>query len=201
MQKNIPEVEELIRLIGKLPGLGKKSATRIALRLINDKEQLKSLTNSLATVYKNAQRCSICGLLKNKDKTCLCSEKHFHKICVVESLEDQIIVESSGVFSQSFHILGGLLSDKNLKKNSDLLIPSLVQRIKNNSIDEVILALSSTTEGAITCHYIIDEIKNFNLNVKISKLAQGMSIGQELNTADDGTLISAFKNRRSVTND
>ena len=199
MQKNIPEVEELIRLIGKLPGLGKKSATRIALRLINDKEQLKSLTNSLAAVYKNVQRCSSCGLLKNKDKTCSCSEKHFHKICVVESLEDQIIVESSGVFTESFHVLGGLLSDKDLKRNNELLIPALVQRIKNNSINEVILALSSTTEGAITCHYVIDKIKN--LNVKISKLAQGMSIGQELNTADDGTLISAFKNRRSVTND
>ena len=199
MQKNIPEMEELIRLIGKLPGLGKKSATRITLKLINNREQLKSLTNSLAAVYKNVQRCSICGLLKNKDKTCLCSEKHFHKICVVEHLEDQIIVESSGVFSQSFHVLGGLLSDKDLKRNDELLIPSLVQRIKNNSINEVILALSSTTEAAITCHYVIDKIKN--LNVKISKLAQGMSIGQELNTADDGTLISAFKNRRSVTND
>ena len=113
----------------------------------------------------------------------------------------EIIVESSGVFMESFHVLGALLSDKDLKKNDELLIPALVQRIKNNSIDEVILALSSTTEGAITCHYIIDEIKNLNLNVKITKLAQGMSIGQELNTADDGTLISAFKNRRSVTND
>ena len=201
MQKNISEVEELIRLIGKLPGLGKKSATRIALRLINNTEQLKSLTNSLAAVYKNVQRCSICGLLKNKDKMCLCSEKHFQKICVVENLEDQIIVESSGVFTQSFHVLGGLLSDKDLKRNNELLIPALVQRIKNNSINEVILALSATTEGAITCHYIIDEINNLNLNVKISKLAQGMSIGQELNMADDGTLISAFKNRRSVTND
>jgi len=202
MQKNIPEMEELIRLIGKLPGLGKKSATRIALRLINNREQLKSLTNSLAAVYKNIQRCSICGLLKNKDRMCSCSEKYFQKICVVESLEDQIIVENS-VRSQamSFHVLGGLISDKSLKRNEELLIPALIKRIKNNSINEIILALSYTTEGAITCHYIIDEIKNSNLNIKISKLAQGMSVGQELNSADDGTLISAFKNRKSATDD
>ena len=99
----------------------------------------------------------------------------------------------------SFHVLGGLISDKSLKRNEELLIPALIKRIKNNSINEIILALSYTTEGAITCHYIIDEIKNSNLNIKISKLAQGMSVGQELNSADDGTLISAFKNRKSAT--
>ena len=198
MSSNILEIEELIKLISKLPGLGSKSAKRIVLKLINNREELiKPLTNSLMVVYKNVQRCNNCGNLKSTNSNCICFEKKYNQICVVENIADMWVIEGSGIYKGYYHILGGTLSTMNNKKEDDLLIPSLVKRAKNNSIDEIILALSASVEGSTTAHYIQDALKDSK--VKISKLAQGIPVGGEIEFLDDGTLFSAFKNRNSVS--
>ena len=199
MTNNIPEIDDLIKLISKLPGLGSKSSKRIVLRLINSREELiKPLANTLAKVYKNVQRCRNCGNLKSLNDNCICSEKNYNQICVVENLSDMFVIEGSGIYKGHYHILGGTLSMMDSKKEEDLLIPALINRAKNNSIDEIILALSASVEGATTAHYIQDNLKN--LDVKISKLAQGIPVGGEIEFLDDGTLFSAFKNRKNKNN-
>ena len=205
MQKNIPEIEELVKLISKLPGLGPKSARRIVLKLINNREELiKPLTNTLAQVYKNMIRCKICGNIKSSNsnctwQTCSYSVKNYKQICVVENIADMWVIENSGIFKGYYHILGGTLSSSDNKKNDSLLIPSLVERVKKDTIHEVILATSATIEGQTTAHYIQDSLKD--TKVKISKLAQGLPVGGEIEFLDDGTLFSAFKNRGPVIND
>ena len=199
MTNNIPEIDDLIKLISKLPGLGSKSSKRIVLRLINSREELiKPLANTLAKVYKNVQRCRNCGNLKSLNDNCICGEKNYNQICVVENLSDMFVIEGSGIYKGHYHILGGTLSMMDSKKEEDLLIPALINRAKNNSIDEIILALSASVEGATTAHYIQDNLKN--IDVKISKLAQGIPVGGEIEFLDDGTLFSAFKNRKNINN-
>ena len=199
--QNLPEIDNLIKLISKLPGLGPKSAKRIILKMINNrKEILKPLANNLSDVFKNIERCKICGTLKSNNNLCNnCEDKNkkYSKICVVENISDQWAIESSSVFQGYYHILGGTISDSSNGINKEnLLINSLIERIKNDNIDEVILATSATIEGQTTAFYIQDSLKN--TNVKISKLAQGLPVGGEIETSDDGTLISAFKNRRDL---
>ena len=196
--QNISEIEELIKLISKLPGLGPKSAKRIVLKLVNNRNELvKPLANTLAQVYKNVVRCNLCGTLKSNlagCSNCENTKNKFTKICVVEDIADQWSIENSNIFQGYFHILGGTISSAGNKKE-DLLINSLIERVKKEKIDEVILATSATVEGQTTAFYIQDSLKN--TNVKISKLAQGLPVGGEIENLDDGTLISAFKNRQS----
>ena len=199
--QNLPEIDNLIKLISKIPGLGPKSAKRIILKMINNrKEILKPLANNLSEVFKNIERCKICGTLKSNNNPCNNCEdigKKYNKICVVENISDQWAIESSSVFQGYYHILGGTISDSSKGNNKEnLLIDSLIERIKNDNIDEVILATSATVEGQTTAFYIQDSIKD--TNVKISKLAQGLPVGGEIETSDDGTLISAFKNRKDL---
>ncbi len=198
MQKNIPEVEELIKLISKLPGLGPKSAKRIVLKLINNREELvKPLASKLAQVYKNILRCKICGNLKSINSNCTCSNNNYDQICVVENIADMWAIESTGIYKGHFHILGGTLPSFEHKNNKNgLLVDSLLNRVKKNSVKEVIFALSTTTEGATTTHYLQDSLKD--IEVKTTKLAQGMSVGSEVEFLDDGTLFSAFKNRTKL---
>ena len=198
---NIKEIEDLIKLISRLPGLGPKSAKRIVLKLINNREEIiKPLTKALAEVYKNISRCRICGTLKPSFiecdyDNCKIVEKKYDKICVVENLSDQWSIESSSIYNGYFHILGGTISSFGQKKE-DLLINSLVERVKKDKIEEVILATSATVEGQTTAYYIKDSLKNFN--VKVTKLAQGLPVGGEIESLDDGTLFSAFKNRSKL---
>ena len=195
---NLSEIEDLIKIISKLPGLGPKSARRIVLRLINNKEEMvKPMAKALADVYRNISRCKICGVLKNVSIECSCQivKKKYDKICVVENISDQWSIESLGIFNGYFHILGGTISSTGQKKD-DLLINSLVERVKKDKIDEVILATSATIEGQTTAFYIQDSLKN--TKAKITRLAQGLPVGGEIETLDDGTLISAFKNRKNI---
>ena len=200
MQNLTPEIEKLIKLISKFPGLGPKSAKRIVLKLINNKEDLvKPLANTLVEVYKNVVRCNICGNLKSTNDKCSCAEKKYNQICVVENLSDMFVIEASGIYKGHYHILGGTLSVTENRKEDGLLISSLVSRTKNDSINEVILALSASVEGSTTAHYIKDAFKDSK--IKISKLAQGIPVGGEIEFLDDGTLISAFKNRGPISSD
>ena len=198
--KDIPEIDELIKLISKLPGLGPKSARRIVLKLINNKQELhKPMVNSMATVFKNVSRCSKCGTLKSnisKCGNCENVEKKFSRICVVETIADQWSIQNSGVFQGYFHILGGTISVSNNINKKELLIDSLEQRVKEDNIEEVILATSATVEGQTTAFYIQNSLKDSN--VKVSKLAQGLPVGGEIENLDDGTLIYAFKNRHGI---
>ena len=199
--QNINEIEELVKLISKLPGLGPKSAKRIVLKLINNRDELvKPLAKSLADVYKNIVRCKICGTLKSNSiecnfDNCKIVDKKYNKICVVENISDQWSIESSNIFIGYFHILGGTISSVGQKKE-DLLINSLVERVKKDNIDEVILATSATVEGQTTAYYIQDSLKG--IEVKVTKLAQGLPVGGEIESLDDGTLFSAFKNRSNL---
>ncbi len=197
--QNISEIEELIKLISKLPGLGPKSAKRIVLKLVNNRNELvKPLANTLAQVYKNVVRCNLCGTLKSNSSGCLNCENtknKFTKICVVEDIADQWSIENSNIFQGYFHILGGTISSVGNKKE-DLLINSLIERVKKEKIDEVILATSATVEGQTTAFYIQDNLKD--TDVKITKLAQGLPVGGEIESLDDGTLLSAFKNRSKI---
>ncbi len=199
--QNISEIEELIKLISRLPGLGPKSAKRIVLKLINNRDELvKPLAKALAEVYKNISRCKICGLLKSSSVECNydnCSivGKKYDKICVVENISDQWSIESSSIYQGYFHILGGTISSVGQKKE-DLLVHSLVERVNKGNIGEVILATSATVEGQTTAYYIQDSLKN--TKVKVTKLAQGLPVGGEIESLDDGTLFSAFKNRSKL---
>ena len=198
----IPEIEELVKLISKFPGLGPKSAKRIVLKLINNREELvKPLAKTLAEVYKNISRCKICGILKSSSVECNFNEckivvTKYNKICVVEDIADQWSIENSNIFQGYFHILGGTISSVGKKKES-LLINSLVERVKKNKIEEIILATSATVEGQTTAFYIQDSLTD--VDVKITKLAQGLPVGGEIESLDDGTLFSAFKNRLKLS--
>ena len=198
----LKEIEDLIKAVSKFPGLGPKSAKRIILKLINNKHEImKPTINALLEVYKNISRCNYCGVLKSsKDEcngfdNCENLQKKFSKICVVENIADQWSIESTNIFSGYFHILGGTISGT-VDKNQRLLIESLIERVKKQNIEEVIVATSATVEGQTTAYYIEETLKN--LNVKISKLAQGLPVGGEIESLDDGTLFSAFKNRTEL---
>ena len=197
--QDINEIEELVKLISKLPGLGPKSAKRIVLKLINNREEiLKPTANALAKLFKNVSRCHFCGTLKSNTEGCNNCEntnQKFNKICIVETIGDQWSIENSNIYKGYFHILGGTVSSAGQRKE-DLLIDSLVERVKRDKIEEVIIATSATVEGMTTAYYIKDSLKG--VNVKISKLAQGLPVGGEIESLDDGTLFSAFKNRNSV---
>ena len=197
--QNISEIEELIKLIAKLPGLGPKSAKRIVLKLINNRDELvKPMANTLAQVYKNVIRCQSCGTLKSNSLGCVNCEninEKYNKICVVEDIADQWSIESSNIYKGFFHILGGTISSPGQRKE-DLLINSLVERVNKDSIEEVIIATSATVEGQTTAYYIQDSLKK--TSAKITKLAQGLPVGGEIESLDDGTLYSAFKNRTGI---
>lgn len=197
--QDINEIDDLIKIIAKLPGLGPVSAKRIVLKLINNKDELvKPMANSLAQVYKNVTRCNLCGSLKSNIKGCFnCAnvKEKFNKICVVEDISDQWSIENSNIFKGYYHILGGTIASAGNRKE-DLLINSLVERVNKDKIEEVILALSETVEGQTTAYYIRDSLKNSN--VSVTKLARGMPIGYSPENLDDGTLLSAFKNRSKL---
>ena len=198
MDSNITEIEELIKQFSKLPGLGPKSAKRIILKLINNKDNMiKPLAKSLASVYKKVVSCSNCGNLKLIDKPCLCeTDTNYDKICIVENLADMWVIDSANIYKGHYHILGGTITSDSTE-NKNILVQSLVNRVKKNNLKEVIIATSATIEGQTTAHYIEDLIKNDK--IKITKLAQGLPVGGEIEQLDDGTLFSAFKNRVPVT--
>ncbi len=204
LMQNISEIDELVRLISKLPGLGPKSAKRIVLKLINNREELMNpMAKALSEVYKKITRCKICGTLKPNSiecsyNNCKIVRKKYNKICVVENIADQWSIENSSIYQGYFHILGGTISTSNSQRKEDLLINSLVERVKKDSIEEVIVATSATVEGQTTAHYIKDSLKD--TNVRVSKLAQGLPVGGEIESLDDGTLFSAFKNRNRMEN-
>ena len=163
--QNVKEIEELIKIISKLPGLGPKSAKRIVLKLINNKDEIiKPMTKALADFYKNIVRCKICGISKSVSfecsyTNCQVLDKKYDKICVVENISDQWSIESSSIYSGYYHILGGNISSVGQNKDN-LLLDSLLERVKRGKIEEVILATSATRRSDNCLLYSRESQKN-----------------------------------------
>ena len=202
MKLSEPSLDNLINLISRLPGLGPKSARRIALHLLKNKENLmKPLSDALANVHTKISRCNICGAIKSLDVNCTITKCHYinnsyDQLCVVENIADMWAMEATNIYKGHYHILGGTLSAMNGSDPQALLIDSLIDRVKKNNINEVIIATSATIEGQTTAFYINDSLKS--LGIKVTKLAHGLPVGSEIEYLDDGTLFSAFKYRNSV---
>ena len=161
----VKEIEDLVKIVSKLKSIGPKTAQRIVLHLINNREELiKPLTNALAQVYKNVVRCNTCGNLKSSNSNGICSSNKYDQICVVENLADMWVIDSANIYKGHYHILGGTLNSSESYEQKNLLIDSLATRIKKNNLREVIIATSATIEGQTTAHYIEDTIKNDKIN-------------------------------------
>jgi recombination protein RecR len=193
-----PEIERLIQLLAKLPGLGPRSARRAALDLLKKRETLmEPLSQAMREAAAAIKTCKICGNLDTTSPCALCRDprREPHLICVVEDVADLWALERAGVFHGRYHVLGGALSALDGITPERLNVASLIARAKDG-IDEVILAMNATVEGQTTAHYLLDTLAASG--VKVTRLAHGVPVGGELDYLDEGTLTAAFKARRSL---
>ena len=191
------DIELLIQLLSKLPGLGPRSARRAALHLIKNREQLlKPLAAAMASASQSVKQCSACGNLDTVDPCVICTDARRDPsiICVVEEVADLWALERTAVFKGRYHILGGVLSPLDGIGPEDLSIGGLLNRAGREAISEVILATSATVDGKATAHYITDRLSE--CNVTVTALAHGIPVGGELDYLDDGTLSAALRERR-----
>ena len=195
------EIDHLVRLISKLPGLGLRSARRIVLHLLNNKEkEMLVLSDEIKDVAERVKLCVICGNMDTSEECYICKDekRDVSTICVVENVGDLWAIERSGVFSGKYHVLGGGLSALDNIGPDDLKIGQLVQRAKSEKIKEVILANSATVDGQTTAHYIADQLSS--TDIILSRLAQGLPMGGELDFLDDGTITQALRARSKLQN-
>ncbi len=194
-----PELETLIQLLGRLPGLGPRSARRAALHLVKKREQLLTpLSRAMAEVAEKVSVCKACGNLDTVQPCSICRDprRDATLICVVEEVGDLWALERAAVISGRYHVLGGTLSPLDGVGPEDLNLSGLLERARESGVREVLLALNATVEGQSTAHYISAELESAGLVV--SRLAQGVPIGGELDYLDEGTLAAAIKSRRPV---
>lgn len=193
------EIERLIQILSRLPGLGPRSARRAALHLIKKKEGLLSpLIEALRSVEASVRPCRRCGNLDAADPCAICTDagRDPSAICVVADVADLWALERTGVWRGRYHVLGGLLSALDGVGPEHLLIAPLLARIEAGGVKEVVLALGATVEGQTTAHFLGDRLQPFELDV--SRLAHGVPVGGELEYLDDGTLIQAIEARRAL---
>ena len=196
---NNQDIDILIALMAKLPGLGPRSARRAVLHLIKKRDILLSpLSEAIYNVAQTARECLSCGNIDTKDicEICINSKRGNGQICVVEDVSDLWAMERSNVFKGRYHVLGGNLSALDGIGPDELRIPHLVKRVKGENINEIILALNATVDGQTTAHYIADQLDE--MDVAVTSLAQGVPIGGELDYLDDGTISAALNARKSV---
>jgi recombination protein RecR len=194
-----PELERLVALLAKLPGLGPRSARRAVLHLLKRREALlKPLAAALNEAGERIRTCSACGNLDSTDPCTLCRDERRDPtiLCVVEEVADLWAVERAGVFRGRYHVLGGSLSALDGVGPEDLSIPRLLARARDGAIKEVILATNATVEGQTTAHYIAERLAD--AGVAVTRLAHGLPIGGELEYLDDGTLSAALRSRRAL---
>lgn len=192
------DLDNLIEMMAKLPGLGPRSARRAVLHMIKKRALvLMPLADALTRVAETARECLNCGNVGTTDLCEICqSEKRANgELCIVEDVADLWAMERAGVFKGRYHVLGGTLSALDAVGPEELRIPKLIDRMTSEDISEVILALNATVDGQTTAHYIADQIEH---RVKVTSLAQGVPIGGELDYLDDGTIGAALKARKSV---
>ncbi len=194
-----PEVEALIALLAKLPGLGPRSARRAALRLLQDPEgRMVALAAALEAARRAVHPCSRCGNLDSRDPCAICADpaRDGSVLCVVESVSDLWALERSGVHRGRYHVLGGLLSPLGGLRPEDLSLAPLLARIAEGGVAEVIVALAATVDGAATGHWLSDRLRPFG--VAVTRLAHGVPVGGSLEILDDGTLATALRARRPL---
>lgn len=194
-----PEIERLVALLAKLPGMGRRSAQRAALALLKKREALMApLAQALSEAAEKITACSTCGMLDAQDPCALCeADRDNALICVVADTADVWALERAGVFKGRYHVLGGLLSAIDGVRPEDLRIARLAERAAAPETREVILALAATVDGQTTAHYVAERLSG--TSATISRLAQGVPIGGELETLDEGTLFAALQSRRPTT--
>jgi len=194
-----PEIERLIQMLSKLPGLGPRSARRAVLALIRRRETLLDpLAKALAEAADQVRVCSTCGNVDSRDPCTICSDasRDASLLCVVEDVADLWALERTHAYKGRYHVLGGTLSALDGVTPEDLKIPALVARAAEAGVKEVVLATSLTVDGQTTAHYITDRLQA--ADVTVSELAHGVPVGGELDYLDDGTLQAALKQRRAV---
>ena len=192
------DIDALIQMMAKLPGLGPRSARRAVLHLIRKRElQLTPLADLMQTVAATARECLNCGNVGTTDICDICeAEKRANgMLCVVEDVADLWAMERAGVFKGRYHVLGGTLSALDQVGPEQLRIPKLIDRVESEGITEVILALNATVDGLTTAHYIADQLEG---RVTLTSLAQGVPIGGELDYLDDGTISAALSARKAL---
>ena len=191
------EIERLIQLLAKLPGLGPRSARRAALALLKKRDTLlEPLTEALREAADAILTCEVCGNLDTQSPCTICSDsrRDSHILCVVEDVADLWALERAGVFRGRYHVLGGALSALDGITPERLNVGQLLERVSGGGVEEVILAMNATVEGQTTAHYLMDILGNR----KVTRLAHGVPVGGELDYLDEGTLSAAFKARRAL---
>jgi recombination protein RecR len=198
MSKRIagPEIERLIQLLAKVPGLGPRSARRAALHLIKKKEQLLApLADAMGEAVDKVRVCSTCGNVDTADPCMICTDprRDAATLIVVEDVSDLWALERASAMNVRYHVLGGTLSPLDGIGPEQLNIRALVDRVAGGGVKEVILAVNATVEGQTTAHYLTDQLADFD--VKVTRLAHGVPVGGELDYLDEGTLAAALKSR------
>ncbi len=201
MAKSIagPEIERLIQLLAKLPGLGPRSARRAALHLVKRREQLlRPLGAAMAEAAEEVRVCSNCGNIDTRDPCTICTDPNRDRstVVVVEDVSDLWALERAKALNASYHVLGGVLSPLEGVGPDDLTIRRLVERVAEGGISEIVIAVNATVEGQTTAHYIIDQLDGFE--VAVTRLAHGVPVGGELDYLDEGTLSAAMRSRTKI---
>ncbi len=192
-----PELDTLIQLFSRLPGLGQRSARRVVLKLLQAPEaRMLPLANALAAAARAVRTCEQCGNLDSQSPCSICSdpERDRSMVCVVETVGDLWALERARIYQGLYHVLGGTLSALSGTGPDDLNLPPLLTRIETSNVGEVILALSATVDGAATAHWLADRLAPSR--VRITRVAQGVPVGGALDVLDDGTLATALRARR-----
>lgn len=201
MAKSIsgPEIEKLIQLLARVPGLGPRSARRAALHMIKKKEQLLGpLSEAMAEAHEKVTVCSICGNVDTVDPCSICTDarRDGSVIIVVEDVADLWALERAAAMNSVYHVLGGTLSPLDGIGPDDLNIKTLVDRVSAGGVKELVIAVNATVEGQTTAHYITDQLDGFD--VSITRLAHGVPVGGELDYLDEGTLTAALRSRTKL---
>ena len=201
MSKRIagPEIERLIQLLAKVPGLGPRSARRAALHLIKKKEQLlEPLAAAMSEAVEKVRICSTCGNVDTSDPCMICTDprRDAGTLIVVEDVSDLWALERASAMNAAYHVLGGTLSPLDGVGPDDLNIRGLIERVMGGSVKEIIIAVNATVEGQTTAHYITSQLAG--LDIKITRLAHGVPVGGELDYLDDGTLTAALRSRTAI---
>ncbi|MEM6555379.1 MAG: recombination mediator RecR [Pseudomonadota bacterium] len=194
-----PEIQRMIDLIARLPGLGPRSARRAALFLLKRQDSLlRPMAEALAEAADKIEQCKVCGNYDTLQPCAVCQApgRDDGLICVVEDVPDLWALERAAAFRGRYHVLGGVMSALDGVGPDDLTIGMLIDRVKQGDVREVILALNATVDGQTTAHYVAERLEG--LGVEVTRLAHGVPVGGELDHLDDGTLATALRSRRGV---
>ena len=194
------EIDALAQALSKLPGLGPRSARRVVLHLMKKRESvMQPLLRALENVNERLVTCETCGNIDTVSPCGLCNDarRDMRSICVIEDVSDLWALERSRLFPGKYHVLGGKLSALDGVRPEDLNIETLVVRVAEGGIDEVVLAMNATLEGQTTSHYLAERLENYP--IRLTQLAHGVPVGGELDYLDDGTLAQALRARRPVS--